>query len=209
MEWHVWLTVDVDLGRCGPQQRRASPGDALKPSSPRLSMQSLFCANHGKSWLCPAPLPPGWLPKRHPCIGTLGVLWWGVHKGWGLPDSLQTCMRRGLLVTRQWQLSYPRTPCGPPRTPETPDSAGALGPFWKSGPGTLGLVQAGPSCLGHPAPGSPSAPAFPSGPHLLASLTSQAMWCCTARPTPHPPPPVCFPGDLHALPIGTVLPPWP
>lgn len=70
MEWHVWLTVDVDLGSCGPQQRRASPGDAQTFIS-GLSMHSLFV----QPWqvlALPSPLPPGCL-KRHPCIGTLGV----------------------------------------------------------------------------------------------------------------------------------------
>lgn len=109
----------------------------------------------------PSSPAAGWLPERHRCIGTLGVLWWGVHKAWGLPDSLQTCVGRGPLLPRQWHCSYPRIPCGLPRTPETPDSAGDLGPFPKSGPSALGLMQAGPGCLGHPAPASPSAPASP------------------------------------------------
>ena len=153
MERRIWLSVDMGLGRCGPE-KAGLPWRCSRTFIPQTAhAQSPFPANRGKS--------AGWLPERHPCIATLGVLWWGIHKAWGLPDSLRTCVGRGPLVPRQWHCSYPRTACGLPRTPETPDSTGDLGPFPKSGLSALGLMQAGPGCLGHPAPASPSAPASP------------------------------------------------
>lgn len=140
MEWPVWLAVDVDLGGCASGQTWTAAKADLHGRGSRIFIprpahaQSRSHASRGK-FFCPspAPLPPGRLPKRHPCTGTLGVLWWGVHEDWGLPDSLQTLVGRGPLVPQQWYLSYPSTPCGPPRAPETPDSAD-LGPSQESGP---------------------------------------------------------------------------
>ena len=184
MEWPVWLAVDMDLGGCASGQTwTAAKADVHGRCSrifiPRPAhVQYPSHASRGKFCPSPAPLPLGWLPERHPCAGTLGVLWWGVHEDWGLPDSLQTRVGQGPLVPLQWDLSYPRTPCGPPRTPETPNRAD-LGPSQESGPSTPGRMQAGPSCLCCPAPASPLVPASPSGPRLFTPLTSQATWCST------------------------------
>ena len=191
----------MGLGRCGPA-KAGVPWRCSRTFIPQTAQaQSPFRANRGKSWLFPAPLPPGWLPERHPCIGTLGVLWWGVHKGWGLPDSSRTCVGRGPLVPRQWYCSYPRTPCGPPRTPETRTVQEIWVPSRSQGPVPWAWCRQAPAAsVTQRLPAHRLLPLHRTPLTHFAHIPGHVVLHCRR---------VCFPGDLHAPPIGTGLPPWP
>lgn len=80
-------TVDVDLGRCGPQQGGPPGGDALKPSSPGLSMHSLsFVQTMASPGFAQLPyLLHSWLPR-----GTLALGLWGCY-GKGVPPRAGVC----------------------------------------------------------------------------------------------------------------------
>lgn len=206
MEWLVWLTVDVDLGGCASGQTWTAAKADLHGRCSRIVIprpahaQSPSHASRGKFCPSPAPLPPGRLPERHPCAGTLGVLWWGVHEDWGLPDSLQTRVGRGPLYPCNGTSLIPGPRVGLLELPRPRTRR----------PGALPGIRAQRP---RPDAGRPQLPLSPSA--------CQPIGSCVSIRTPlirsaHIPGHVvlhrrrvCFPGDVHAPPIGTGLPPWP
>ena len=76
MEWHIWLSVDMGLGRCGPA-KAGLPWRCSRTFIPQtVHAQSPFHANRGKSWLFPAPLPLAGSPR-----GTAALGLWGCYGG--------------------------------------------------------------------------------------------------------------------------------
>ena len=162
------------------QQRRASPGDALEPSSHRLRRHSLpfvqTVASPGSSQL---PCRLAGSPRGPPALGL-----WGCYGGVSTRAGVCQTPRGHVWDEGLW---YPGN-----GTALIPGPRVGLLELQRPGQrrrsGSLPEVRA--QCLG-PDAGRPRLPRSPSacqpigsclstGPYLLTSLTSQATWCSTA-----------------------------
>lgn len=187
--------MDVHLGRRGPQQRQISTGDALESSSPGLRMHSLALmqAVASSSVLPRLPCRLAGSPRDTPALGLWGCCG-GVYTRTGV---CQTPCRRvwdeGLWypsngtslipVPRVGLLELPR-----PRTVQIWVLPRNQGPRPRL-PLSPRACQPIGSCVSIRTPLSRSA-------HVPGHMVLHRRR-------------VCFPGDLHAPPIGTGHPPWP